>query len=287
MSQQRSIGGHVSAAGGISASIQRALDIKANSLQLFVSSPRRWEVKDIPATEIKKFLKLKKEKDIWDVFVHALYLNNLASDNKEIVQKSKKSLISTLKICSKMRVNGVVVHLGSHQGRGWEVSRDQVALLIQNIIDEAGVKIPFLIENSAGQKGKINSDLAEISWLLNEVQRPTLGWCYDSCHGWAAGYAVKSAEQIEGKEKSLWAEVEQYDLWGSLGCLHINDSKDDLGSGRDRHENIGEGKIPEQQLQDLVTHPRWQNVPIITEAPGFDGHGPDAENIKRLQKLIY
>lgn len=295
----RSIGAHLSTAGGLTKAVDRAVAIGANALQIFAGSPRGWKRRPINAQELQEFKKYAKENGIRDIFIHALYLTNLASDNKEIVQKSKKALIHDLKLGSFFDCSGVVVHVGSHQGRGWTTSRDQVRVLIKNIIDEANVTVPFLIENSAGQKGKVNSNLEEIRWLLDNVQRPQLGWCYDTCHGWAAGYKASDLEKSIFSDKSikkeqkdltqshnLWVEVEQYDLWDSLRCLHINDSRDALASGRDRHDNVLAGHMDAADIQSVITQPRWKDRPLITEVPGYDGKGPDKKNIDTIKKIL-
>lgn len=273
------IGAHLSVAGGLTKGIDRAVAIQANALQLFAGSPRSWQPKPIDAEELQEFRQYADEQGVRDLFIHALYLVNLASENKELVQKSKKALIHNLKIGEYFGCRGVVVHLGSHLGAGWESCNRHVAVLIAKILAEAGGHVPLLIENSAGQKGKLTSELSEIRWLLSEIDHPNLGWCYDTCHGWAAGYSP-----TQGRD--LFAEIEQYNLWSSLQCLHVNDSRDTLGSGRDRHENMLEGNVPEEDFRLILNHPRLAQVPIITEAPGFDGKGPDAENIQRIHGLM-
>lgn len=273
----RRIGGHLSVAGGFAQGLKRAAAIGANTLQIFSGSPRVWARRPLSSLseELTAFAAAADEQDIRPIFVHSIYLLNLASENKELVQKSKKMLIYDLKFGSVFAGAGVVVHLGSHQGRGWEVVREQVRVLIQECIDEAEVATPFLIENSAGQKGKLGSDLREIRWLLDGVDRRQLGWCYDTCHGWAAGY----------DHEKLWATLDELHLWKSLRCVHANDSRDPFASGRDRHDNIGDGTLPRREWRALLGQEKWAGVPLITEAPGLDGNGPDAENIRRLQAL--
>ena len=221
-------------AGGLTKGVDRAVAIGANALQFFAGSPRRWQPKPIIASELQEFRQYAQEREIRDLFIHALYLINLASENKELVQKSKNTLVHNLKFGQEIGCKGVVVHLGSHLGRGWDSCRQEVALLIREILVEAGGTVPFLIENSAGQKGKLTSQLSEIRWLLDTVDHPNLGWCYDTCHGWAAGYSPSLGQDP-------LKEIEQYELADTLRCVHVNDSRDPLGSGRDRHDNILDG----------------------------------------------
>jgi len=278
----RRIGAHLSTAGGYYKAVDRAVDIGANALQIFSGSPRTWKRKPINAEELQAFQKYAYDHDVRPLFVHALYLVNLVSDNTDSVQKSKNVIINELEFGSHFDCAGLVVHVGSHQGRGWEAVKDNLAVLMKEVLSEAAGTVPFLIENSAGQKGKLHSNLGEIRETFDAVGSDRLGWCFDTCHGWAAGY---SATGREGS-KDLFAAFEEFDLWDQLKCIHVNDSRDPFDSHRDRHENIGEGSIPREELDAILNHPRLQNVPIITEVPGFDGNkSPDAENISRLRAI--
>lgn len=278
---QRRVGAHLSCAGGYTNGLDNAVRVGADALQIFSGSPRVWARKSINPSELASFGELANARDIRPIFVHALYLVNLASDSTESVQKSKNVLIHELQFGKEFNCAGVVVHLGSHQGRGWESVRDGLAYAIKEIITASQSPVPFLIENSAGQNGKIASDLAEIRWLLDAVNEPTLGWCYDTCHGWAAGY---SATMTEGH--NLIKEVSDLDLWDSLKCLHVNDSRDPFQSGRDRHANMLQGTIPKEEWEVLLNEQHIAGVPIITEVPGLDGEGPDKANIDVIRSLL-
>jgi len=282
----RRIGAHLSTAGGYNNGVDRAIEIGANALQIFSGSPRTWKRKPIDKAELAAFQKYAISHDVRPLFVHALYLVNMVSDKTESVQKSKEVLIHELEFTSIFQGAGLIVHAGSHQGRGWEAVKEGFFVLMKNILEEAAGESPLLIENSAGQKGKLHSTLGEIRETLDAVNSLRLGWCYDTCHGWAAGYSAV-AHNDHAERKDLFATFEKYDLWDSLKCIHVNDSRDPFGSGRDRHENIGEGTIPSEELSAILNHPKLQNVPIITEVPGFDGaKSPDAENILRLRSIV-
>lgn len=279
----RRIGGHLSAGGGYTNAVTKAVEIGANAVQIFSGSPRVWARPPVDPARGVALLQAAQAADVIPVVIHALYLVNVASDNPESVAKSWKALEYDFLMGKHFQAHGVVVHLGSHQGRGWESVRDGVAEGLKNFLNNIDSDVPFLIENSAGQKGKLCSDLSEIRWLLDKVNHPQLGWCYDTCHGWAAGYSVS---QPGSAEWDLFATLEKLDLFDSLRCIHFNDSRDAQGSGRDRHANIGDGTIPREDLVAVLNHPRLQAVPIITEAPGLDGEGPDAENISRIRQML-
>lgn len=279
-STSRKIGAHVSASGGKYKALERVAEIGGNCLQLFSGSPRVWAKPKLESIDTDKFFATQQELNISPVFTHALYLVNLASDKPENVEKSVNSLIYELQFDSLIKGAGVVVHLGSHTGRGWDAVKDQVADRIQFILKNTPENSTFLIENSAGQKGKLCSDLAEIRWLLDQVDSPRLGWCFDTCHGFCAGYALGS----EGN--SVEETISKLKLWSTLKCIHVNDSRDDFDSGRDRHANIGDGNIPLDDLKHFLNLKQVKKIPIITEVPGVDKKGPDKKNIDRLKKIV-
>lgn len=280
----KKIGAHVSASGGLDKAIVRADDIGANCLQLFSGSPRMWRKKDLTKVETTKLFAKQKELNITPIFTHALYLVNLVSDKKELLEKSVNSIIYELKFDSKIKGSGVIIHAGSHQGRGWDASKELLIEQIKTILDQTPADSTLLIENSAGQKGKLHSNLNEIRWTLDQlskyVQDNRLGWCFDTCHAHAAGYHL-------GKEKDNAVEkITQLDLWPTLKIIHVNDSRDNFDSGRDRHDNIGDGKIPKEDLKYFLNFQKVTDIPLVTEVPGLDGKGPDKENVERIRKLI-
>lgn len=270
------IGGHVSSAGGIANAPQRARAIGANCAQIFSASPRIWARSPIKATEVDQFNLNKKQFGIVRTVIHAIYLVNLASQNPELVQKSKSVIEYDLNLDAEIGGSGVVVHLGSHQGLGFEAVKKQVVRQISEILDQTPGNSTFLIENSAGQKGKLVSDLGEIKWILDQVGSTRLGWCLDTCHAHAAGYLM-----------DIFTKIGSLQLWDSLKVVHVNDSKDPFGSGRDRHENLLDGTIGESAFSNFFSEAKIRALPLILEVPGVDGKsGPDGENIKRLERLV-
>ncbi len=286
------IGAHVSAAGGAHLAVARAHEIGANALQIFSGSPRVWQRSPLASFDSALFCSEQEKYDVKPVFIHSIYLINLAAPAPELHTKSTTVVAYDLAYGSKINASGVVVHLGSHQGRGWEAVREQVAADLRSLLEAAPANALLLIENSAGQNGKLCSDLHEIRWLLDTVQSPKLGWCFDTCHAFAAGYYLgeQRPESLPAKAHlephSLQQTIEELKLWDTLKCIHVNDSRDPFASGRDRHGNIGDGEIPSADLRRFLNVPNVQHIPIITEVPGIEGKGPDAENIKRLQALV-
>lgn len=287
----RKIGAHVSCSGGYLNGLQKAQDIGANCFQIFSASPRMWARKALDTVSVTVFAKQVEQAQMNPVFTHAMYLLNLGSPQEESVKKSIEVLKYDLRFDALINGSGVVVHLGSHLGEGWQKVREQVAASIRDILRDVPDNATFLIENSAGQNGKLSSDLGEIRWLLDTVDSPKLGWCLDTCHAFAAGYRFGREELAPekvgklGEIGELTTIINHHDLWQSLKCIHVNDSKDLFGSGRDRHENLGQGSIPQSWFREFLSLQELKNIPLILEVPGTDKQGPDAENIQRLKSL--
>jgi len=288
---QRKIGAHVSAAGGHYKALQRAAEIGSNCVQLFSGSPRVWKKPALESIDVDKINSERKKLSVEPIFTHSLYLVNLASDKPEILQKSIDSVLYELQFDALISGAGVVVHIGSHQGRGFAAVESQLVETLAHILERAPKNSRLLIENAASRNGKIGGELTEIARLLNAletrgsfVSQGRIGWCLDTCHAHASGYVI--AAEPRGEHLSAVAQITELDLWPSLCCIHANDSKDTCGSYRDRHENMGEGTIPPADFRAFFARPEVAHIPIITEAPGFDGNGPDRENIKRLWERV-
>ncbi len=285
---ERKIGAHVSASGGLHLAVEKAFTIGCNAVQLFSSSPRVWNKKPLTEFNIEKLFANVRKYSVSPIFTHALYLVNLASDKPDLLRKSFESLKYELEFDALIQGSGVVVHLGSHQGRGWDSVNNQIVMELEKLLKATPESSRLLIENSAGQQGKIGSPLEEVRWLLDELERVggfvsgnRLGWCFDTCHGFASGY------HLAGKGDTVaLTDISALKLWDNLYCIHVNDSKDPFDSGRDRHQNLGDGTIPQEELAAFLHDKNVAKIPLILEVPGIDEEGPDAENVQRLKKII-
>jgi deoxyribonuclease-4 len=282
------VGAHVSIAGELPKAVDRAVNMGAECIQIFSSAPQQWAVPNRLPADIRQFNQSAKRQDITPIFVHANYLINLASTNQELIKKSVAAIIADFTLAKKIHAIGVVVHLGSHQGRGYQAVRQQLADLISEIINNSPQGPQFIIENSAGQKGKLSSHINEIYDLVTLLDkklgnsRPRkIAICLDSCHLWGAGYDLTDKAYLN----ALVDMLADTSLLERVVLLHINDSRDPLGSGRDRHANLGEGNIGLEGLRNLVSHQKLTHLPKIIETPGFEKQGPDANNIKILKSL--
>lgn len=277
----RRIGGHVSSSGGINNAVINTLEIGGNAIQIFAGSPRMWARSLYPTKVADDFKKLVAEKDLNPVYIHALYLTNLASDNPEMLAKSIKALEIDMKNSAAIGGAGVVLHIGSHQGRGWDHDREQVISSLKEVLVNTPDDSILLLENSAGQQGKIGS-LPELKDILDAIPNPRLKVCLDTAHAFEAGYNFTTSDGVE-----MWIkEIEVTIGLDKIELFHLNDSKTPLGSGRDNHQNIGDGYIGEAGIKQLINHPKFAHLPLILEVPGMEGMGPDKANIDRVKKLL-
>lgn len=277
----RRIGGHVSSSGGLSNAVTNTLAIGGNAIQIFAGSPRMWARSLYPEKMTSEFKQLVIKNDLNPVYIHALYLTNLASDNPEMLAKSIAALTTDMTNSAAIGGAGVVLHIGSHQGRGWANDRDQVITAIKEVLEKTPENSILLLENSAGQQGKIGS-LPELKDILDAIPSDRLRVCLDTAHAFEAGYNFTTTEGLE-----MWVkEIESTITLAKIELFHLNDSKTPLGSGRDNHQNIGDGFIGETGLRSLLNHPKLSHLPLILEVPGLEGMGPDKENIDRVKALI-
>jgi deoxyribonuclease-4 len=275
------LGAHVSTSGGIHTAIDRIEAIGGDCVQIFTQSPRAWRPTNHDPANFKRFKERRAEVGTGDVVCHALYLINLASPNDELYEKSIVSLENTMDVACAIEADGVVFHVGSHQGAGFEVGLERAVPALRKALEHCSETTWLLIENSAGAGGTIGRSIEELAALYDAVgAHERLGICLDSCHLYVSGYDVTKRKELD----LVLAEVDERIGLDRLRTLHVNDSKAPLGSNRDRHDNIGEGLLGEE-LGVFLSHPKLQGLPAYLEVPGTDGHGPDAEQVRKLKEL--
>jgi deoxyribonuclease-4 len=273
------LGAHCS--GGIKKALERADEIGADSLQLFVQSPRAWRFPDHDPADLAAFRERRQELGIGAVVVHALYLVNLANPSDEFYEKSLATMCSTMDAACAIEADGVIFHVGSHLGAGLEAGLERAVPAMRQILDHCSETTWLLVENSAGAGGTIGRSLDELVTLVDACGRPErLGVCLDSCHLWVSGYDVTDRAALD----SLLGDLDTRIGLDRLRALHINDAAAPLGSNRDRHANVLEGELG-KGLGTFLGHPALQGLPAVMETPGPDGHGADAGEMKKLRKL--
>jgi deoxyribonuclease-4 len=275
------LGAHVSTTGGIYTAIDRIEQLGGDSVQLFTQSPRTWRPTNHDPANFERFKERRAEVGVGGVLCHALYLVNLATPDETVYGKSVATLVNTVDVACAIEADGVVFHVGSHLGAGLEAGLEHVVPALEQALDHCSESTWLLMENSAGAGGTIGRSLGELSTIFERLGRhPRLGLCLDSCHLFASGYDVTDPGALD----ALVDEVDATFGLERLRALHVNDSKAPLGSNRDRHDNIGDGLMG-NRLSVFLGHPRLQGLPAVLEVPGQDGHGPDANELKKLRRL--
>ncbi len=283
------IGAHVRGGGKLVPSLEAGVEIGATSIQIFTQSPRMWKPSQYAPEVLASYREAAaSHPSITATFSHATYLINLASDDAELYEKSVATLTHNLSVGRGMAAQGVILHVGSHRGSGFEQALERVAEGLMRALDEAdsaprGVEdCPILIENAAGAGGTVGRSLEEIEAIIDACGGDErLGLCIDTQHLWASGFDYSS---VSGAKK-LVKEINDRCGISRLKCLHLNDSKIELGGNRDRHANLGEGTIGAKGLAPLLGHPKIRHLPLILEVPG-DGDGPRASDVKAAEKIV-
>jgi deoxyribonuclease IV len=269
------IGAHVSPAGGLPKAVQRGIERGCQSIQIFNQSPRMWRPTQYSEQDTAAFRQAMAQSEIESVLIHAVYLLNCASEDAEIVQKSRTSLIHSLRVGDAIGADGVVLHPGSaKQGHVGEAITRAGAVIADALAESE--RCPLHLEDTAGAGGTLGRSFDELAALLEAAGAgPRLGVCLDSCHLLASGYDVRTQE-------GLARTIEDFDAavgCDRLGSLHVNDSQVALGSNRDRHAVMGEGELGEEGCAWFLSEPRFEGLPCVLETGREKGQvtGADIE----------
>jgi deoxyribonuclease-4 len=275
------LGAHVSTSGGIHTAIDRIEAMGGDAVQIFTQSPRTWRPTNHDPANFERFKERRAEAAIGGVLCHALYLVNLAAPDDEIYEKSVATLMNTVDVGCAIEADGVVFHVGSHLGAGFETGLERVVPALERALERCSDTTWLLLENSAGAGGTIGRSVDELAVLVERLgAHPRLGLCLDSCHLWVSGIDVTDRKTLDALLKDVDARIGL----DRLRALHVNDAAAPLGSNRDRHANIGEGLLGDK-LGVFLAHPRLQGLPALLEVPGKNGKGPDADEIRKLKDL--
>jgi len=276
------IGLHVSISGSIDMAVDNAIERECNAFQIFTRNPRSWFAKDLELEEAKKFKeKLETSKiDRMAVCAHMPYLPNLSSPEDDGYQKSIKSMTQEVERCHKLGIPYLVTHLGSHKGSGEENGMRRLVSAL-NKVAETKADVMILLENTAGQKNSVGSDFTQLGEIFSKCKpSKKFGICLDTCHAFVAGYDLRKKEDVIKAIKKFDDAIGLE----NLKILHLNDSKGELNSNRDRHDHIGLGAIGKEGLGEIVKIMNKNNIPIVLETP-IDDIRDDFENISKAKSL--
>jgi len=273
---------HVSISGRVDQAPERAKELGCDTFQMFTRNPRGWSFSKLKSDEVAEFRRKANEFGFIPVVTHMPYLPNLSSPRKIIYNKSVKSLSAEMERCADLAIPYVVTHLGSHLGKGVEIGLERIISAVNTAISEnVSNEVMLLLENTAGTKNSMGSSFEDVKKILDGIeQKNRVGLCFDTAHAFAAGYDLRTIEAVD-ETLRRFDRVLGIDR---LKVIHLNDSKGELGSGRDRHEHIGLGYIGENGFSSFLKHQSVKDLPIILETP-IDERRDETGNIRKVREL--
>lgn len=270
------IGCHLSASKGYLAMAKQAVSIGANTFQFFTRNPRGGKAKEINEDDVKAFLEYSKEHGINRILAHAPYTLNACSADRGIREFAKNTMADDLKRMEYTPGNYYNFHPGSHVGQGVEVGIDFIAEMLNEILTKDQTTI-VLLETMSGKGSEVGRNFEELKAIIDKVKlKDKLGVCLDTCHIWDGGYDV--VNNFDG----VLDEFDKIIGLEKLKAIHLNDSKNDLASHKDRHEKIGEGKIGLDAISKIINNDRIKELPFYLETPNeIDGYEREIELLKK------
>ncbi len=275
----RNLGTFVSCAGGLQNAIINGDALGVNTIMIHPSPPQRWNSKPFESDQIDAYLDAKsKAKTVKVQHLHGIYLINLANPDKQKFHLSKLSLVNYLDLAEKIDAKGVVFHTGSFKEIDEEEGFNRVIYGINWILEHAPGKKPLMLEMSAGSGNVIGDKLEELARIREGVEdKSRVKFCLDTQHMFASGY------DIVNKLDEVVLEIDKYLGLENILCVHFNDSKTELGSNKDRHENLGEGLIGEIGMKRFLNHQKLKNLDFVMEVPAVK----DVEGAKKQVEILH
>jgi deoxyribonuclease IV len=275
------IGAHVSPAGGPAKAVERGIERNCDAIQIFNQNPRAWKPTVYTDEQVAAFRDAMEAGRVQALLIHAVYLLNAASEDKEIRAKTRTSLIASLRAGDALGATAVVLHPGSAlKGKVGPAIR-RAGTVIRQALGETDA-CALHLENTAGAGGTLGRSFDEIAALIEAGGgSKRLGVCLDSCHLFASGYDIRTEE---GLDQVLEDEARTVGR-GRVGSLHLNDSQAPLGSNRDRHADVGEGELGRRGCAVFLSEPRFDGLPCVLETPGKDRSGPTRQDLALTRRL--
>jgi deoxyribonuclease-4 len=277
------LGVHVSIAGHIWESIGRAEALGCNVMQIFSRDPRQWRKSKIKAEDIREFRLRREKSGIKQVFIHIPYLINLASPYNVLYQGSLRAYIQDMKEAQDLGADYIVTHMGSHKESGEKQGLKRITVALNRILDKTkDSSVGILLENTSGSGSWLGYKFEHQRQIIDGLEnKKRVGICLDTCHAYTAGFDLSSPEgylkTIESLDRIVGLK--------RLKLVHLNDSRDELGSRADRHEHIGKGSLGLEAFRRIVNDPRLAGAAFVLETPK-DSESADKNNLKAVRKLI-
>jgi deoxyribonuclease IV len=275
------IGAHVSTAGGLVEAHQRGVERGCAAIQMFNQSPRQWRPTTWKPHDVDEFLERMKGGPIQSATIHAVYLINPATKDREMRRKSAASLIHALRMGDEIKADGVVLHPGSTVGEPHHEALPRVGEMVKHALGESD-RCRLLLENTAGAGNTLGRSFEELRELVDlSGGDKRIGLCLDSAHLLASGFDIRTADKLDEVLDSCGRIVGRR----RLHCLHMNDSQSALGSNRDRHAPPGDGELGPRGCAAFLSEPRFEKLPVLFEGPGVEGKAPAKADIDRMKEL--
>lgn len=277
-------GAHESIAGGMHKAILRGQQATCDCIQVFNKSNNQWRAAALKPDDVAEYFRLIEETGVTVATSHTSYLINIATPDQALSDKSREALIIEMQRCEELKIPTLVLHPGSHVGSGEEVGMEKAAESINRMFDEIPDNpVVLLLEATAGQGTNLGHTFEQLAYIIDRVEDDKrVGVCLDTCHIFAAGYPLSDPKDYD---KTIRTFDEVVGL-KRLKIIHVNDSKTELGSRRDRHEHIGKGFIGIEGFRNLVNDNRLREIPMILETPKGDDLAEDIENLQVLRGLV-
>lgn len=279
------IGAHLSIAKGLHHALYEAKAYGCTALQIFTKNASTWKERTLDQDEIDRFDQARKKTGIIEIASHTSYLINLATPEKSKHVLSCNALVNELTRSSVLDIPYIVLHPGSHMGKGENKGISKIADSINEIFAQThSINTRLLLETTAGQGFGLGHSFEQLASIMDKIEnQDRIGICLDTSHIFAAGYDIRTEEPYLETIKAFDGIIGLKNLF----VIHLNDSKKKLGSRVDRHEHIGEGYIGINLFKLLMNDKRFRDVPKIIETPkNKDGRDADKMNLKRLRTLI-
>ena len=279
------LGSHVPTIGGVAKAIDRAIEIGCTAMQIFVKNNMQWFAKPLSPEEVVAFTSHPQRSELREVVAHAGYLINLGVEGTENHEKSLRSLSDEILRCEQLGIRSLVLHPGSHLGKGVESG---IACVVRNLdrlhAEHPDAKVRITLEITAGQGSCLGSSFGEIAQIISSCRDPErLEVCFDTAHAFAAGYDLSAP----GGAKTVFAEFDRSIGFARLSVLHINESKSALGSHVDRHDNLGRGRIGLDAFRWIMTEPAMERIPKLLETPKGKDLAEDVTAMELLRSFLH
>jgi deoxyribonuclease-4 len=279
-------GAHLSVAGGYYRAVESAGELKCDTVQVFTKSPSQWAAKPITDEEANRFRTAINTANLTTPTAHDSYLINLAAPTDDLWRKSIDAFCEEIDRADLLGLKYLVTHPGAHVGSGEEVGIRRVIVALNEILDRRPKsKLIILLEATAGMGTTLGHRFEHLAAMRAGVpHRKRIGICLDTCHVFAAGYAIGTDEEYQ----HTFEEFDKVIGLKHLKLFHLNDSVKPLGSRVDRHAAIGLGQIGEAAFRRLITDPRFADLPMILETPKEDaaGNAMDPVNLAKLRSFL-